>query len=503
MRALPRGLAPLWVVVAFSSSTTFAAPSLLPPLGGEIARAWMTDVTDNGIVVGVHYSGTYRAFLWQDGIRTILEPDLPTGHSMPVAANRHGQVVGFEIEAGRSRPILWDRGQRVDLMAGFHPYLDAPGEGVALAINDRGQVVFAAQPGASCRCPSAYLWDHHEVTELGSTTAWVDLSHGERFWSPKPVLAINQHGDVIGDDYEGSFFWRDGVRTVLPFRATALNDRGQVVGGPFLWERGQLTSLAAPGPVGTYAQAINARGEVAGILRLARTPEPLPGDDGLMLVFRWRDGVMQVMPAPGWLARRALAVTDIDERGRVAGVDNTYETIGYLRTAPDPSLFLWDGDRVVNLEAGLEPIGYPITGRGPRLSGSGRVIFNHVLDNDAVMYRWENGVTTPLRVKADAPAVPSLVSLLGPRRPSFGIHVSPNPASGPVQLRLEIPEAASARVTVLDLQGRRVRSFPAGVERVLTWDGRDDGGQPTAPGVYVLRVETGGAVHSTRLLRIR
>jgi hypothetical protein len=72
-----------------------------------------------------------------------------------------------------------------------------------------------------------------------------------------------------------------------------------------------------------------------------------------------------------------------------------------------------------------------------------------------------------------------------------------------MQLRFDVPEAASARVTVLDLQGRRVRSFATGAERVLTWDGRDDDGQPTAPGIYVLRVETGGAVHSTRLLRIR
>jgi uncharacterized membrane protein len=499
MRALLRALAPLLVVIAFSCSTALAAPPLLPPLGGEIARAWMTDVTDNGIVVGVF--GPYRAFMWRNGIRTMLEPELPSNYSMPVAVNRHGQVVGFEIDqAGRSLPILWDRGQRVDLMAGFPPHRDAPGEGVALGINDRGQVVFVAQPEASCQCPNAYLWDRRGVTELGPTTAWVGLSYGERYWNWKPILAINQHGDVIGDDYGGSFFWRDGVRTALPFRATALNDRGQVVGGPFLWERGELTHLAVPSILqGTFAQVINGRGEVAGILGPNLAPDPFPGE---LRVFRWRNGAMEVMPAPGWLARRALAVTDIDEGGRVVGVDNIYDMVGYLTTAPDPSLFLWDGDRVVNLEAGVGPIGYPITGRGPRLTG-GRVTFNHVLDNDAVIYRWEDGVTTPLRVKADAHAVPSLVPLLTPRPPSFGIHVSPNPASGPVQLRFELPEAASARVTVLDLQGRRVRSFATGGERVLTWDGRDDDGQPTAPGIYVLRVETGGAVHSTRLLRIR
>jgi uncharacterized membrane protein len=491
------------VVVAFSCSTTLAAPSPLPTLGGEIARAWMTDVTDNGIVVGVFYSQGDRAFMWRNGVRTILDSDLPIHGSVAVAANRHGQVVGFQIDlAGRSRPILWDHGRRVDLMAGLHPYLDAPGVGEALAINERGQVVFVAQPEAACWCPSAYLWDRGRVTELGSTTAWVYSFFVDRYWNWKPVLAINGNGDVIGEDYEGSFFWRDGARTELPFRAAALNDRGQVVGSSFLWERGELTSLAAPGSGEILAQVINDRGEVAGILGSLRTSEPLPGDDGLSRVFRWRNGTMEMMPTPAWLARRALAVTDINERGQVAGVDHAYESQGYLTSstpAPEPSLFLWDGDRVVDLEAGLGPIGYPITGRGVRLTRFGRAIFNHVLDEDAVMYQWENGVATPLRVRADA--LPWPASLLP--RPPFGVHVSPNPASGPVHLRLELPEAASARVTVLDLQGRRVRSLAAGVERLLTWDGRDDAGRPAPAGIYVLRVEAGGRVHSTRVLRIR
>ena len=58
---------------------------------------------------------------------------------------------------------------------------------------------------------------------------------------------------------------------------------------------------------------------------------------------------------------------------------------------------------------------------------------------------------------------------------------------------------------VFDVAGRTVRTLLRGVqpagERVLAWDGRDDGGSPLSAGVYLLRLDAAG--HSeTRSVRL-
>jgi len=57
------------------------------------------------------------------------------------------------------------------------------------------------------------------------------------------------------------------------------------------------------------------------------------------------------------------------------------------------------------------------------------------------------------------------------------------------------------------VDGRRVRRLvgerrEAGVYRV-SWDGRDERRNPVAPGVYFLRLSTGGHDWSARFVRLR
>jgi len=82
---------------------------------------------------------------------------------------------------------------------------------------------------------------------------------------------------------------------------------------------------------------------------------------------------------------------------------------------------------------------------------------------------------------------------------------APNPFNPSTQLRFALDRAGDAALTVYDVQGRLVRSFPAaayeaGVQSV-TWDGRDMMGRPAASGVYQVvlsaRVE-GRLVRETR-----
>jgi hypothetical protein len=106
--------------------------------------------------------------------------------------------------------------------------------------------------------------------------------------------------------------------------------------------------------------------------------------------------------------------------------------------------------------------------------------------------------------KTFGPPVASVPSL------SFLAAAYPNPAHGPVSLALGLSAkeaGARARVVVLDLAGRRVRTLhdgalPAG-PHTITWDLSDASGHPVAAGVYLLRAEAGRFSAVRRLVVVR
>lgn len=77
--------------------------------------------------------------------------------------------------------------------------------------------------------------------------------------------------------------------------------------------------------------------------------------------------------------------------------------------------------------------------------------------------------------------------------------VRQNPSRGGVDIQLALPADEHARVTILDVTGRRVATladaaFPAGRHR-LRWDPA-----PVTPGVYFARLEAGGRAISRRIV---
>ena len=69
--------------------------------------------------------------------------------------------------------------------------------------------------------------------------------------------------------------------------------------------------------------------------------------------------------------------------------------------------------------------------------------------------------------------------------------VSPNPASGRVQISLRSPAFfAEERLFLYTIRGIRVRSLMLDASGLATWDLNDDGGRPVAAGVYFLRRES-------------
>ena len=84
---------------------------------------------------------------------------------------------------------------------------------------------------------------------------------------------------------------------------------------------------------------------------------------------------------------------------------------------------------------------------------------------------------------------------------------SPNPARGPVRLAFTFAHGGEASVDILDVAGRRLRTWSrvaaatGAVE--LSWDLADDAGRRVPPGVYLASVRGGDDVLTRRVLVLR
>jgi hypothetical protein len=83
----------------------------------------------------------------------------------------------------------------------------------------------------------------------------------------------------------------------------------------------------------------------------------------------------------------------------------------------------------------------------------------------------------------------------------------PTPTRGAVRLVLSLPAPVTARIEVLDVTGRRVRTLAGGAfaagRHGLDWDGRSDGGDPSGPGVYFVHARAGAFERTLRIVRIQ
>ncbi|MFH1682074.1 MAG: M14 family zinc carboxypeptidase [Candidatus Eisenbacteria bacterium] len=84
---------------------------------------------------------------------------------------------------------------------------------------------------------------------------------------------------------------------------------------------------------------------------------------------------------------------------------------------------------------------------------------------------------------------------------------SPNPAPGGTTVRFVLPSAGRVRADVFDVNGRRVRQLVRGIlpagPQAIRWDGRDQSGNESAPGVYFIRLRTGGEEKAVKVVLVR
>lgn len=107
------------------------------------------------------------------------------------------------------------------------------------------------------------------------------------------------------------------------------------------------------------------------------------------------------------------------------------------------------------------------------------------------------------------PYAVTIPAILG--RP-VGARVVPNPVRGAAAIEVFLAgdltnEPVSARVRIVDAQGRIVRDLhdgplPRGLQR-LGWDGRDRSGRAVGAGLYLVTVDSPLGAARARLLRVR
>jgi hypothetical protein len=73
---------------------------------------------------------------------------------------------------------------------------------------------------------------------------------------------------------------------------------------------------------------------------------------------------------------------------------------------------------------------------------------------------------------------------------------SPNPSRGPATFAFALPQReADVQLVMFDVSGRELRRVALGPldpgDHTWTWDGRDQSGRPSGPGVYFARLEVG------------
>jgi probable HAF family extracellular repeat protein len=213
----------------------------LGTLGGTFATA--TAVNDHGVIAGSRTlsDGFLHAFVWRQGRMTDL--GVPGGGDVVVTdLNNSDQIVGFAMPPDRAAfAYRWQQGRLTVLPASRYG-------GQARAINDRGTIVgsvFGADGGLAVR------WSESGSRLLGTLPGGDASGAGD----------INDRGVILGggnvashslDDH--AFLWHRGVlrdlyQAGVPQSATALNNRGVIIGTVAGPSSARIAALFVPATV--------------------------------------------------------------------------------------------------------------------------------------------------------------------------------------------------------------------------------------------------------------
>jgi len=84
----------------------------------------------------------------------------------------------------------------------------------------------------------------------------------------------------------------------------------------------------------------------------------------------------------------------------------------------------------------------------------------------------------------------------------------PNPFNPTTTIVYELPQPSRVHLAIYDARGRRVRLLQEGQPMLagrheISWDGRGNGGQPVAGGVYLCRLQADGFQGMIRMVLVK
>lgn len=90
---------------------------------------------------------------------------------------------------------------------------------------------------------------------------------------------------------------------------------------------------------------------------------------------------------------------------------------------------------------------------------------------------------------------------------SNDLSISPNPFRETTTLSYKLSQSCPVEISIYDLKGRLIRSFPRVIktsgDHTTGWDGSDDEGNRVSSGIYIVRQKTSGVVRSAKAILIK
>jgi uncharacterized membrane protein len=308
-----------------ASRGEFATVDVPGARGGEAA---VNDIDDRGRLVGDYDLLTSGYLRDERGRLTTFDaPDALT-QTVPIGLNNRGQIVGTYDRPDGSHGFM--RGRR-----GRFTTIDFPGarETEAARINDRGQIVGVygvTDTGGGGFDARGFLFERGEYTPIdvpdARSTSPSGIDNRGRIAGSYVDAAGTMHGFLRNPD--GAITTID-VPGALATQILDLNDRGETAGfyidaagaarGFRRGEGGTVTTIDRPGSTPSAAPSIALGPLGYGINNHGQVVGPYRDDQFQIYGFQFDDGGFSPIRPPG--ARGESFATDIDDRGRIIGLD--------------------------------------------------------------------------------------------------------------------------------------------------------------------------------------